>query len=110
MNLLPDADQQEVVDAVRTVLERDFSACRILGDDRGRPSGDEWRSVAALGWFGLGLAEECGGVGLGAAEEMLVFTEFGRGLMPGPLLGSVLGAHVAAGAGEHRDRGCNRGR
>jgi alkylation response protein AidB-like acyl-CoA dehydrogenase len=100
MNLLPDDDQRELVDAVHAVLQRQFDPRRILGEDRGRPDADEWRDLAALGWFGIGLSEACGGTGLGPAEEMLIFTEFGRSLFSGPALGTVLGAHACAVAGE----------
>jgi hypothetical protein len=39
-------------------------------------------------------------VGYGLVEEMLLFRELGRGVVPGHFLPGVLGAHVAAAAGD----------
>jgi alkylation response protein AidB-like acyl-CoA dehydrogenase len=100
MNLLPNDEQSQLVGTVRAFLDRRFSLERILGVDHSRFSPQEWRDLADLGCFGLGLSEEFGGVGLGPAEEMLIFTEFGRHLLGGPLLGSVLGAHAAVLVGD----------
>jgi alkylation response protein AidB-like acyl-CoA dehydrogenase len=44
------------------------------------------------------VAEAAGGAGYGVAEEMILFTELGRSLAPGPWLGTVLAAHALAGA------------
>ena len=75
MDSLPNRDQQDLVDAARAVLEREFPTRRILEDDHGRPTETQWRDISTLGWLGLGLGENCGGVGLGPAEEMLLFVE-----------------------------------
>jgi alkylation response protein AidB-like acyl-CoA dehydrogenase len=51
-----------------------------------------WRQAAELGWLSLALPEAAGGAGYGLPEAMLLFTELGRALAPGPWLGSVVGA------------------
>ncbi|MFD2500054.1 acyl-CoA dehydrogenase family protein [Rhizorhabdus histidinilytica] len=56
--------------------------------------------MGELGFLGLGLAEELGGIGLSASEEMLVFREFGYHLVSIGIFGIVLGARVAAVAGD----------
>jgi alkylation response protein AidB-like acyl-CoA dehydrogenase len=101
MNLLPNAEQEQLADTVRAVLEKRFPVRRLLGDGRGRPSPEEWRELAELGWFGLGLGVDAGGAGGSSAEEMLAFVEFGTSLLSGPVLGTVLGAHAAALAGDN---------
>jgi alkylation response protein AidB-like acyl-CoA dehydrogenase len=53
-----------------------------------------WRQAADLGWLGLALSEAAGGAGYGLPEAMLLFTELGRALAPGPWLGSVVGAQA----------------
>ncbi|ANW18809.1 acyl-CoA dehydrogenase [Streptomyces clavuligerus] len=53
-----------------------------------------WRALGEAGFFALRLPEEAGGAGLGLLEAVLVFTEAGRVLLPGPLVGT----HLAAGA------------
>lgn len=59
-----------------------------------------WQECAGLGWLALGLSEAAGGVGYGLAEEIMLFRELGRGVAPGPFLPGVLGAHLAAAAGD----------
>ncbi|HWP66538.1 MAG TPA: acyl-CoA dehydrogenase [Candidatus Limnocylindria bacterium] len=49
-----------------------------------------WREMAALGWAGIVLPEQYGGIGLGYADLMVVMEELGRGLMPEPMLSTVL--------------------
>jgi alkylation response protein AidB-like acyl-CoA dehydrogenase len=90
MDLLPSADQDEIVTTVRSQLAADFDPT-----DRAL-----WRRCAELGWFGLGLDEELGGVGFGLAEEALLFAELGAHATPGPFLPTVLAARVSAEAGE----------
>jgi alkylation response protein AidB-like acyl-CoA dehydrogenase len=49
-----------------------------------------WGEMAALGWLGIVIPEEYGGAGLGWMELMVVLEELGRGLMPEPMLSTVL--------------------
>jgi alkylation response protein AidB-like acyl-CoA dehydrogenase len=57
-----------------------------------------WRDLAEMGVFSLRLPEGEGGLGLGAADAVLVFAELGRRLVPGPLLWSHLAAGLVPGA------------
>jgi alkylation response protein AidB-like acyl-CoA dehydrogenase len=59
-----------------------------------------WGELAELGIFGLRVPEAKGGVGLGAADAVLVFSELGRRLIPGPLIWSHLAAETIDGAGD----------
>ena len=49
-----------------------------------------WQEMAALGWLGIQIPVSLGGAGLGATELSLVLGEMGRGLMPEPILSTVL--------------------
>lgn len=49
-----------------------------------------WKEMAGLGWPGIILPEEYGGLGLGYAELVLVLEELGGVLAPEPFLGTVL--------------------
>ncbi len=66
-------------------------------------SPQRWRAMAELGWLGIGLAEEAGGMGLGPRLEALLVEELGAAGMPEPLPGqlglaaTLLGAARAAG-------------
>ncbi|HYR95279.1 MAG TPA: acyl-CoA dehydrogenase [Candidatus Binatus sp.] len=49
-----------------------------------------WQEMARLGWVGIVLPEQHGGLGLGYMELMVVMEELGRGLMPEPIVSTVL--------------------
>jgi alkylation response protein AidB-like acyl-CoA dehydrogenase len=55
-------------------------------------SRDLWREMAELGWAGIVVPEEHGGSGLGYSHLMVVMEELGRGLMPEPMVPTVLGS------------------
>ncbi|MEW6268158.1 MAG: acyl-CoA dehydrogenase [Thermodesulfobacteriota bacterium] len=61
--------------------------------DSGDPSGfspESWRAMAQLGWPGIPLPEEYGGLGLGYADLAVVLEELGKVLAPEPFLSTVL--------------------
>ena len=99
MDLTLGPEETAVRDAIRGVLAERLPLARVRAVASVEPGIDEalWREAGGLGWFGLGLPEDAGGAGYGAAEEMLLFVELGRGLTPGPWLGTVLAAHALAG-------------
>jgi alkylation response protein AidB-like acyl-CoA dehydrogenase len=98
MDLIPSPEQDEIAAAAAVVLERraPLSALRSLDGRASSVDPDSWKAYGELGLFGIGLAEELGGVGYGLAEEAMVFREIGRILAPGPFIGSTLGARLAA--------------
>ena len=104
MNLAPSPDQVEIASSTATFMAKELPVFRVreLAADPHADVIDEatWLQCAELGWLGLSLSEEQGGIGLGLAEEAMLFRELGRGLAPGPFRSSVLGARVAALAGE----------
>jgi alkylation response protein AidB-like acyl-CoA dehydrogenase len=50
---------------------------------------DRWSELAELGWLGVSVAEEDGGVGLGFVEEAILLEELGYALYPGPYLATI---------------------
>ncbi|MGH2740232.1 MAG: acyl-CoA dehydrogenase family protein [Actinomycetota bacterium] len=56
-----------------------------------------WKEAAALGLAGVSVSEKHGGAGMGFLEEAIVAEELGRGLFPGPFLGTVVLALPALG-------------
>lgn len=101
MDLLPSDDQRQIVDTIKDFLRNEASVDRLREWGAiGNPDAKLWPQLGALGFFGLGLPEDKGGVGLTAAEEMLVFQQFGYYLISPAVFGIVLGARVAAFAGE----------
>jgi len=101
MDLLPSAEQQQIVDTIKDFLVNEASVDRLREFGAiGNPDAKFWPQLGELGFFGLGLPEDKGGVGLSAAEEMLVFQQFGYHLLSPAIFGIVLGARIAAFAGE----------
>src|SRR5262245_2677847 len=100
MDLMPTAEQDAIRDSVRTFLDAELPMARVRALMAAPPDAyaELWRSAAALGFFALALPEARGGAGYSITEEMVLFEELGRALAPGPWLGSVLAAHVLAGA------------
>jgi alkylation response protein AidB-like acyl-CoA dehydrogenase len=44
-----------------------------------------WEKMAGLGWMGLALPEKYGGAGLSLLDLAVLFEEFGRAAVPGPM-------------------------
>ena len=65
-----------------------------------------WAKLAEQGYTGIIFPEECGGVGLGAVELILLMEEAGRALLPGPFFSTVAlaGAVLDACAGVEQKR------
>ncbi|MEB3070725.1 acyl-CoA dehydrogenase family protein [[Mycobacterium] vasticus] len=94
MDMFPDTDQQQLIGTVDEFCSRRFpiETVRALA---GRPVDDtDWRALAELGCFGLGLPAEAGGFDAGVVGELLVVREIGRHLVPGPIIPTILAAHV----------------
>lgn len=100
MDLHPTSDQLEIMTSAQDYLARELPADRMPKQTATTATGKEWRGLADMGWFGLGLAEEAGGLGLTVVEEALVMREFGRNLVPPSALATVLAAHLAAAGGD----------
>jgi alkylation response protein AidB-like acyl-CoA dehydrogenase len=102
MDLLPSDEQNQIVETIRGFLaaEAPIERLREFGAI-GNPDARLWPKLGELGFLGLALSEEQGGIGLTSAEEMLVFVEFGRNLVSLGIFGLVLGARVAALTGDH---------
>ncbi len=95
--------QSELVDSVRSAAAKEFPLSDGVAAATGGPADFDaarWARVAQLGWFGIGIAEAHGGVGLGAADELLVLLELGRVAAAGPIVGTFLAARIAADAGD----------
>ena len=76
------------IDKVRTLIEDE------LGHD---PA--VWKEMGELGWLGIAIPEEHGGIGLSLAEVAPVAEQMGRTLMGGPFLSSTLAAQLILAGG-----------
>jgi len=84
------SEQDELRDGVRAMLAREcsMSVVRSVVED-GTSSAGLWKQMVELGWPALTVAEEHGGLGLGAVELAVVLEELGRVVAPGPFVPTV---------------------
>ena len=101
MNFDYDSEQNDLREAVRSLLARAYSDSEqrrtVVASD---PGFDEktWARLAEMGLLGLPFAEEDGGMGAGPVEVAIVAEEIGRVLAPEPFVEAVVltGGLVAA--------------
>jgi alkylation response protein AidB-like acyl-CoA dehydrogenase len=103
MDFRPSEQQEDLRDGIRAFAEArctDSELHRFAA--RGGFDRDLWRDLADLGIFQLRLPESARegqeGLGLGAADAVLVFEELGRRIVPGPLAWSQIAADLIPGA------------
>jgi len=85
------SDQELIRDSARKFVENECSKESVREISRSEKGFDPkmWQKMADLGWMGLTLPEEYGGVGGGMIDLSLVMEEIGRGLLPGPFFSTV---------------------
>jgi alkylation response protein AidB-like acyl-CoA dehydrogenase len=102
VDLLPSQEQLELAGLAAQFFADQVPVSRIR-ERRAEPSAitrETWSAAAELGLLGVSAPEDIGGLGLGLDDEVLLFRELGRQLVPGPFIASVLGARLAALAGD----------
>ena len=92
MNFSLSEEQQMLQASAAAFVKREspLSRVRALRTDEIGFSRDLWRAMAGLGWLGMSYPEAVGGLGQGAVETIVVMEELGRGLLPEPMLSTVL--------------------
>jgi len=82
-------------DSTSQMLERNqtISRLRRLRENNEGFERNTWRELAAAGWFGVLIAEDDGGLGLGLPEMTAIAEEVGKFLLPEPYL--ACGVHLA---------------
>jgi len=98
-------DQEALRASVREVLEARASARTAMGSKTGTDDA-LWRQVCELGWPGVAVDEQLGGLGLGLIESCILAEEVGRTVAPIPVfstLGLAAPAVSAAPEGPARD-------
>ena len=86
-------DQQMLHDTVAPFMAEEGNIAKQLRHwrDRDCPDGfghELWRQFAEMGFTGILVAEEDGGLGMGHVEAGIVLEEIGRNLTPSPFLAS----------------------
>jgi alkylation response protein AidB-like acyl-CoA dehydrogenase len=90
-------EQQELLkNAARDFLENECpeTLVREMEEDEKGYSPQLWAKMAEQGWQGLLVPEEHGGAGFDFLDLCVLLEEFGRALVPGPFMSTVLGGAV----------------
>jgi alkylation response protein AidB-like acyl-CoA dehydrogenase len=98
---LPDFEEHRVLlrDSVADFIARGTDIARVRRL-RGTPAEYErtvWKQMARLGWLGILIPEQHGGLGLGLAEAAIVAEGLGRALAPEPFTAAVLAVETLVG-------------
>src|SRR5262249_51202009 len=96
----------------REFLEARYPLATVRGlaeDERGFTD-EQWAEMVELGWSGVIVPEDRGGLGLGAVELIVIAEEMGYALAPSPWFSNTCAALVRAAAGteEQRERWLGR--
>jgi len=101
---VPGAEHRRMLaDSVADFAARgtDIARVRRLRGTRGEHDRATWKRMAELGWLGILVPENHGGLGLGLAEMAIVAKGLARTLAPEPLTAAAVMAATALAAGEN---------
>jgi alkylation response protein AidB-like acyl-CoA dehydrogenase len=92
MNFDLSEEQQILVDSVAKYVKNDSPVERFrkLRDTERGYDIDAWARMGEMGWLGVAFPEEHGGFGGRFADLALILEQLGRGLVPEPMIASVV--------------------
>jgi 3-oxocholest-4-en-26-oyl-CoA dehydrogenase beta subunit len=107
MNLAESPEELLLRESARKMLEAECSPALVRslldpGSDGHSP--ELWSRLAAGGWTGLGLPEDCGGAGGTLVDLGLFFREAGRVLLPSMFASTVFAAQLVSHLGTEAQR------
>jgi len=92
-------------------MARDFLATecpktlvRKLEESKEGYSPEVWKKMAELGWMGLIMPEEYGGMGYTFQDLVVLLEEIGRNILPGPLIATITSAFPILEAGTEEQK------
>jgi alkylation response protein AidB-like acyl-CoA dehydrogenase len=92
MDLGLDEQQEMLKNFARDFLEKECpeSLVRAMEEDEKGYSPELWQKMAQQGWMGLIIPETYGGTAMNLCELVVLLEEFGRALVPGPFISTVV--------------------
>ncbi len=92
MDLGLDEQQEMLKNFARDFLEKECpeTLVREMEEDEQGYSPDLWKKMADQGWMGLIIPEDQGGADMTLCELVVLLEEFGRALVPGPFISTVV--------------------
>jgi alkylation response protein AidB-like acyl-CoA dehydrogenase len=107
MDLGLSEEQQLLKNAARDFLEKECPEAfvREMEENERGYTPEFWQKMAAQGWQGIVIPERYGGIGMTFTDLIVLLEEFGRALVPGPFISTVvLGAMPILEAGTEEQK------
>src|SRR3712207_787179 len=94
MDLGLSEEQELLKNSARDFLEKEVPEAyvRQMEEDQTGHSPEVWKKMADLGWQSLIIPEDLGGAGFGFLDLIVLLEEFGRALVPGPFIPTMVAA------------------
>jgi alkylation response protein AidB-like acyl-CoA dehydrogenase len=92
MDLGLDEQQEMLKNFARDFLEKECpeQLVRAMEEDEKGYSPELWQKMAQQGWMGLIIPDNYNGTGMNICELVVLLEEFGRALVPGPFISTVV--------------------
>ena len=92
MDLGLSEEQELLKNFARDFLEKECAEAfvREMEEDERGYTPEFWQKMAAQGWQGLIIPEQYGGTGMTYTDLIVLLEEFGRALVPGPFISTVV--------------------
>ncbi len=92
MDLGLSEEQGMLKNAARDFLEKECpdTFVREMEEDERGYTPEFWQKMAAQGWQGIVIPEQYGGTGMSFTDLIVLLEEFGRALVPGPFISTVV--------------------
>jgi alkylation response protein AidB-like acyl-CoA dehydrogenase len=100
-------EQVQLQASARALLEKQCSPVFVREMERSELgfSRQMWKEMAGLGWLGITLPEQYGGLELSTVDQVILAKELGRHICPSPFLSTaVIGAEALVRAGDAAQR------
>lgn len=107
MDLAYTTEQDMLAESIQRFIATEYDLSNrknLVASDLGY-STQHWQTFAELGWLGMSIPEAYGGLGGDLVDTMIMFEEFGKGLVLEPTLSSLVlfaGALELAGSNVHK--------
>src|SRR5690554_4028618 len=97
MNFDLSADQRMMCETFARFLNEQSTMERVrAAAEKGGFDPEMWAGLAELGAFSLRIPEDCGGLGLGTMDAVVLMEEVGRTLASGPIAETLVAARILA--------------
>ncbi len=106
MDLGLSEEQEMLKNFARDFLEKECpeKLVRDMEEDERGYTDELWQGMAGQGWQGLIIDEEHGGTGMTFLDLCVLLEEFGRALVPGPFINTVLAGGLVQAVGSDEQK------